>query len=430
MTSCMFRFLTLIIALTVVGLTIAACQSSGADESVTSAVSQANQSAQEAAAAAQSAANAAQEASVAARDTSAATAAEEAKLAAADAATAAVAAASAAREASDAAKQVADSAMMTASTETMTGDAGSLVVYSGRSESLVGPIIEQFAEATGVDVQVKYGSTFEIAATLLEEGQNSPADVFFAQDPGGLGAVSELLSTLPGDVVLKVPEWARSSDGTWVGISGRARVIVYSTELVSEDELPTSVMDLTDPRWKGRIGWPPTNASFRTMVTAMRLMWGEDETRQWLLDMQANEPGIFPKNTPIVAAAGAGEVAVGLVNHYYLHRFIQEEGDDFAARNLFLKNGGPDSLVMVAGAGILNTGENRENAEAFMRFMLSKVAQQYFAGQTFEYPLVEGVKTHRLLPPIDTLNGPDIDLSQLSDLQGTDALLRETGVIP
>ena len=430
MTSCMFRPLTLIIALAVIGLTIAACQSSGSDESVRSAVNQANQSAQEAAAAAQSAANAAQEASVAARDTTAVTAAEEAKLAAADAATAAVAAASAAREASDAAKQVADSAMMTAATETMTGDPGSLVVYSGRSESLVGPIIEQFAEATGIDVQVKYGSTFEIAATLLEEGRNSPADVFFAQDPGGLGAVSELLSTLPGDVVLKVPEWARSSDGSWVGISGRARVIVYSAELVSEDELPTSVKDLTDPKWKGRIGWPPTNASFRTMVTAMRLMWGEDETRQWLLDMQANEPGIFPKNTPIVAAAGAGEVAVGLVNHYYLHRFIQEEGDDFAARNLFLKNGGPDSLVMVAGAGIIDTGDNRDNAESFMRSMLSKVAQQYFAGQTFEYPLVEGVKTHRLLPPIDTLNGPDIDLSQLSDLQGTDALLRETGVIP
>ena len=421
-----FRPLTLILALAIAGLTIAACQSSGTDESVTSAVNQANQAAQEAAVAAQAAADSAQAASIAVQDN---TVAEEAKLAASDAATAAKAAASAAQEASSAAKQVAASAI-TAPADTMTGDPGSLVVYSGRSESLVGPIIEQFGEATGIDVQVKYGSTFEIAATLLEEGSNSPADVFFAQDPGGLGAVSELLASLPGDVVLKVPEWARSPDGTWVGISGRARVIVYSTELVSEDELPTSVKDLTDPKWKGKIGWPPTNASFRTMVTAMRLMWGEDETRQWLTDMQANEPGIFPKNTPIVAAAGAGEVSVGLVNHYYLHRFIQEEGDDFAARNLFLKNGGPDSLVMVAGAGILNTSENRDNADTFMRFMLSKVAQQYFAGQTFEYPLVEGVKTHRLLPPMDTLNGPDIDLSQLSDLQVTDAMLRETGVIP
>ena len=398
------------------------------DSSVTAAVNQANQAAQEAAAAAKSAADAADKASMAAQDTTAATAAEEAKLVARDAVTAAMAAASAAQEASSAAKQVANTVM--AAPTTLKEDPGSLVIYSGRSESLVAPIIEQFAEATGIDVQVKYGGTFALAATLLEEGPNSPADVFFAQDPGGLGAVSSMLSALPADVVLKVPEWARASDGSWVGISGRARVLVYSTELVSEDELPTSVKDLADPKWKGKIGWPPGNASFRTMVTAMRLMWGEDETRQWLLDMQANEPGVFPKNTPIVAAAGAGEVAIGLVNHYYLHRFIQESGDDFAARNLFLKNGGPDSLVMVAGAGLLGTGENRDNAEAFMRFLLSKVAQQYFAGQTFEYPLVEGVKTHRLLPPIDTLNGPDINLSTLSDLAGTDALLRETGVTP
>ncbi len=386
MKSSAFRLLMLVLALAIAGLTVSVCQSSDVDESVTSDVNEANKAAREAADAAQEAA-------------------------------------------SSAANQVATSAMP-GSSENLPPGPGSLNVYSGRSESLVGPIIEQFSDATGIDVKVKYGSTFEITATLMEEGKNSPADVFFAQDPGGLGAVSEMLSTLPGDVVLKVPDWARSPDGKWVGISGRARVIVYSTELVSEDELPASVKDLTDPKWKGKIGWPPTNSSFRTMVTAMRLMWGEEETRQWLRDMQANEPGIFPKNTPIVAAAGAGEVAVGLVNHYYLHRFIQEEGDDFAARNLFLKNGGPDSLVMVAGAGILNTSENRGNAEAFMRFMLSKVAQQYFAGQTFEYPLVEGVKTHRLLPPLDTLDGPDIDLGQLSDLQGTDAMLRETGVIP
>ena len=424
-----FRSIGAIVILAVVIVALAACQSSGTDDSVTSAVNQANQAAQNAATAAQSAADAAEKASMAAQDSAATTAAEEAKFAAKDAATAAMVAADAATEASSAAKLAAE-AVMVAPSSSMKEDPGRLVVYSGRSESLVAPIIEQFAEATGIDVQVKYGSTFAMAATLLEEGSNSPADVFFAQDPGGLGAVSAMLSPLPADVVLKVPAWARSPDGSWVGISGRARVIVYSTELVSEDELPTSVKDLTDPKWKGRIGWPPGNASFRTMVTAMRLMWGEEETRQWLLDMLANEPGVFPKNTPIVAAAGAGEVAVGLVNHYYLHRFIQEAGDDFAARNLFLKTGGPDSLVMVAGAGILDTSTNRDNAETFMRFVLSKVAQQYFAGQTFEYPLVKGVNTHRLLPPIDTLNGPGIDLSSLSDLQGTDALLRETGVIP
>ena len=386
-----FRSSGAIVILAIVVVALAACQSSDTDDSMTSAVNQANQAAQNAA--------------VAAQDNTAMAAAEESKFAAKDAATAAMVAADAAAEASSAAKLAAE-AVVFASSSSMKEEPGRLVVYSGRSESLVAPIIEQFAEATGIDVQVKYGSTFAMAATLLEEGSNSPADVFFAQDPGGLGDDFAMLSPLPADVVLKVPAWARSPEGSWVGISGRARVIVYSTELVSEDELPTSVKDLTDPKWKGRIGWPPGNASFRTMVTA---------------DLRfANA----------LAAAGAGEVAVGLVNHYYLHRFIQETGDDFAARNLFLKNGGPDSLVMVAGAGILGTSENRDNAETFMRFMLSKVAQQYFAGQTFEYPLVEGVNTHRLLPSIDTLNGPGIDLSSLSDLQGTDALLRETGVIP
>ena len=207
MNSRLFRILVFTIALVSAGLAVAACQTSDADDSVASAVNQANQ-------AAQNAATAAQQASMAAKDTTAVTVAEEAKLAAMDAATAAQAAASAAQEASAAAKQVAGSAM-TVSTEVVKGDPGSLVVYSGRSESLVGPVIEQFAEATGIDVKVKYGSTFEVAATLLEEGPNSPADVFFAQDPGGLGAVSELLSSLPGDVVLRVPEWARSSDGSW-----------------------------------------------------------------------------------------------------------------------------------------------------------------------------------------------------------------------
>ena len=194
--------------------------------------------------------------------------------------------------------------------------------------------------------------------------------------------------------------------------------------------MPKSVQELTDPKWKGRVGWSPTNASFRVMVTAMRHLWGEDETRAWLEGMLANDVKVFPKNTPIVDAAGKGEVDVGLVNHYYLHRFLAEHGDDFGARNLFLNDGGPGSLVMVAGAGILSTGPNSNNAEVFVRFLLSKVAQQYFAASTYEYPLIEGVKTHRLLPPIESLNGPDIDFALLDDLAGTEELLRITGVIP
>ena len=192
---------------------------------------------------------------------------------------------------------------------------GSLVVYSGRSETLVGPIIEQFKAATGIDVAVKYGSTPELAATLLEEGDNSPADVFFAQDPGGLGAVVAMLAPLPDEIVSLVPAWAHSPESKWVGISGRARTVVYNRDSLSENELPASISAFTDPKWKGRIGWAPTNASFQTMVTAMRTIWGEERTRAWLEGIQENDAAVYPKNTPIVAATAAGEIDIGFVNH-------------------------------------------------------------------------------------------------------------------
>ena len=307
---------------------------------------------------------------------------------------------------------------------------GKLVVYSGRSESLVDPIVRQFADATGIDLQVKYASTSELAAVLLEEGDRSPADLFFAQDPGGLGAVEGMLSPLPNEVLQMVPEWARSPESKWVGLSGRARTVVYNTGNLTESDLPDDIFGFIDPKWKGRIGWAPTNGSFLTMVTGMRSYWGEEKTRQWLEGIQANDPNIYPKNSPQVEAASVGEIDVGFVNHYYLHRRLAEAGDGFPARNYHPRAGGPGALIMVAGAGILSTAENTENAEKFIRFMLSRAAQQYFAGETFEYPLVEGVRTHHLLVPLEEIDSPSIPLGDLSDLEGTLALLRELGVVP
>ena len=305
-----------------------------------------------------------------------------------------------------------------------------LVVYSGRSESLVDAVIQQFSQATGIEVEVKYAGTPQLAATLLEEGGNSPADIFFAQDPGGLGAVEGMLATLPDRVLSRVPDWARSPEGKWVGLSGRARAVVYNPERISEEELPDDVWDFVNPEWKDRIGWAPTNASFQTMVTAMRALWGEEKTTQWLEGVQANNPTIYPKNTPQVAAVAAGEIDVGLVNHYYLFRFLIEEGEDFPARNYHPRAGGPGATIMVAGAGILNSSDNRGAAEKFLEFMLSRVGQQYFAGQTFEYPLVEGVKVPHVLVPLDEINHPSIPLKDLADLEGTQQLLRKTGVLP
>ncbi|NJN44987.1 MAG: extracellular solute-binding protein, partial [Anaerolineae bacterium] len=208
------------------------------------------------------------------------------------------------------------------------------------------------------------------------------------------------------------------------------RVVVYNTDALTPEDLPADIWEFTDPEWKEKIGWAPTNGSFQVMVTGMRQSWGEEKTREWLLGILANEPIAYENNTGIVSAVGAGEVEVGFVNHYYLHRFLQEEGEGFAARNYFLPGQGPGSLVMVAGAGVLETSENQENALKFLRFLLSTVAQQYFATQTWEYPLIDGIVMPSTLTPLSELHGIDIDLANLADLQGTVTLLSEVGAIP
>ena len=317
-----------------------------------------------------------------------------------------------------------------------TAGSGSLIIYSGRSESLIGPLIAQFKAATGIKVDVRYGSTSEMAGVLLEEGNRSPADVFYAQDPGGLAAIQTagLFQKLPVSVLDTVPERFRAADGTWVGASGRARVIVYNTDVITDPaaQLPADIYDFIDPQWDGRLGWAPTNASFQAMVTAMRHVWGEEKTRAWLEGIQANHPLIFESNTPIVEAVGAGEIDAGFVNHYYLYRFLAEQGESFAARNYFLPGGGPGSLIMVSGAGILGSAKNSENAQRFIEYLLSDAGQHYFAEQTFEYPISQaGTNLPVDLPPIDDLeaSAAHIPMRDLGDLQGTQDLLIELGII-
>jgi len=305
------------------------------------------------------------------------------------------------------------------------------VVYSGRNQELVGPIIERFEEESGVNVEVRYGDTAELASTILEEGQNSPADVFFAQDAGALGAVADrgLLRPLPEEALNRVEARFRDPNGRWVGVSGRARVVAYNTEALSEEDLPGSILDFTDPEWKGKIGWAPTNGSFQAFVTALRLIEGEEVARQWLEGIKANDPKVYENNIAILEGVASGEIEVGFVNHYYLFRALKEQGQDLPARNYYLKNGDPGALVNVAGIGILSTADNGAEAEQFLDFMLSEEAQRYFADETFEYPLIQGVPINAELVPLSEIEAPNINLGDLDDLEGTLDLLRETGVL-
>ena len=311
------------------------------------------------------------------------------------------------------------------------GGNDTLTIYSGREEELVAPLIEQFEEETGTDVEVRYGDSAELAATIAEEGDGSPADVFFAQDPGSLGAVAGegLLAELPTESLDRVPEDFRDPDGRWVGTSGRSRVIAYNTAALGEAEVPDSVFELTDERWRGKVGVAPTNASFQAFVTAMRLQQGEEKTREWLEALKANGVRFYEKNTPIVEAVASGEIDLGLVNHYYLY-LVQEEQPGAPVANHFLPGDDPGALVSAAGVGVLEHAGNHEDAESFVEFLLSDEGQRFYTdrAEEAEYPLVAGIPVKEGLPPIESLGGPDVDFTQLGEeLEGTLELLNETG---
>lgn len=315
------------------------------------------------------------------------------------------------------------------------GGDGVLTIYSGRSEELVGPLVERLEAAVGGPVEVRYGSTGEMAAQLLEEGSGSPADVFFAQDAGALGAVAEagLLAELPADVIAPAPERYRATDSTWVATSARARVVAYNTDTVAGADLPASLDDLLAPRWAGRVGFAPSNASWLSFVTGLRLIRGEDGARQWLTAFAAQDPQRFENNNAVVDAVAAGTVDAGLVNHYYLYEKLREAGsaDALPVRNHYVP-GDPLGLVNVAGVGITTAADQADRARAAVAFLLSADAQQYVVDSTSEYPVIEGVTPAEQpvpLEPLDALSPPDVDLADLSSLAETETLLQEVGLL-
>ncbi|HEV2781783.1 MAG TPA: iron ABC transporter substrate-binding protein [Actinophytocola sp.] len=307
-----------------------------------------------------------------------------------------------------------------------------LVVYSGRTEQLVGGLLDQLREATGQDVEVRYGSSAELAAQILEEGDRSRVDLFFSQDAGALGALSDegRLAQLPADVLNLVADKYRADDGTWVATSARARVVAYDPAQVRDSDLPSNLDAVVDPKWRGKIGYAPTNGSWQAFVTSVRVLRGEDGARDWLTKFAANEPKRFENNIAILDAVNKGQLALGLINHYYWYAKVTEEGaDQVKARLHFVPGNDPLGLVNVAGVGIVNGSDRADAALKAVRFMLSEQGQRYFADQTAEYPVVKGITTTKhKLPPLDEIHGPDIDLSKLSSLQQTLAMLQEVGL--
>ncbi|WP_284574527.1 iron ABC transporter substrate-binding protein [Streptomyces sp. 2P-4] len=309
-------------------------------------------------------------------------------------------------------------------------DAG-LVIYSGRNEKLVKPLLDDLEKAVGTTVAVRYGESAELAAQIQEEGDKTKAGLFFSQDAGALGALSAkgLLEKLPQASLDKVDPAFRGSAGDWVGTSGRVRVLAYNPGQVSK--VPDTVHDLVKPEWKGKIGYAPTNASFQAFVTGMRVLEGDDATRAWLKGLKANEPKVYENNLKVLDAVGKGEVSLGLVNHYYWYEQVAEKGESkVKAKIHFLPGGDPGALVNAAGVGILKGSDQAPVAQKAADFLLSEKAQKYFAEETKEYPLAAGVtSTVKDLPPLASLDAPKIDLGKLESLQETLKMLQEAGMV-
>lgn len=308
--------------------------------------------------------------------------------------------------------------------------ADELTVYSGRGEALIGPVIAQFEAETGIKANVRYGGTSELATLLQEEGEQSPADVFWAQDGGALGAIAPLFADLPAQVNEGVAEPFRNAANKWAPTSGRSRTLVYSTERIQEDDLPASINDLTDEKYKGRVAWAPTNGSFQSFVSAFRVAHGEEATKQWLEGMIANDAKVYRNNGTQIEAIANGEVDFGLVNNYYLGRYLARDSD-FPVAQTHFEAGDIGNLLNVAGAGIVAASDNQDNALKFIEYLLSPAAQQYITTQGNEYPVVPGLIANPTLEPFEKLQAisPKIDIDQISDLEGTLELLREVGLL-
>jgi len=308
-------------------------------------------------------------------------------------------------------------------------DDGVLTIYSGRQLDLIGPILERFADERGVDIEVRDGTTAELALLIEEEGDRSPADVFISQSPGAVAYLEGhgRFRELPDSVLDAVADDDRATDGRWVGLTGRVRTLVYNPDLIGEADLPDSVLDLTDGRYDGLIAVAPGNASFQDFVTALRSEVGDDDASEFLDGLAANDAVTFPNNVAILDAVNRGEVAMGLINHYYWFENAVDDPDQ-AAQLHFFAEGDLGSMLLVTAASVLDTADDPELATDLVAFLLGEEAQTYFAEETLEYPLAAGVEPVEGLFPLDDIVSVRPALETLDSLDETIALIRASGL--
>ncbi len=309
---------------------------------------------------------------------------------------------------------------------------GDLVIYSGRSEPLLQPVIDAFkAKYPNVNVLLKAGSNSELANALIEEQANPQADAFITTELFTIQSLSRqgIFEAYLPQGADQLPAEFRGADNTWTGLTRRARVIMYNKDLVSEDELPTSIFDLTDPKWRGQIASAgSTNGSMQAQIAAMRQLIGEEATQEWLYGLIANEVTFFGGHTDVRKAVGAGEFKLGLVNHYYFPLQLAE-GSNVGIIWPDQGEGQIGLITNATSAAIVKGGKNLPAAQAFLDFLVSPEGQKLFAERNYEYPLLPGVALKDGVQPLENFRLADVDIVQAAlDFDATFDLMEKVGL--
>ena len=329
---------------------------------------------------------------------------------------------------------VSEEATSTSATDAVTTTvvSGDLIIYSGRSETLIQPVVDAFkAMYPDVNVLIKAGSNSELANALIEEKSNPQADVFITTE------LFTVQSLVPQDVfqayapvnVDQIPAEFIGENNLWTGLTRRARVIMYNKDLVSVDKVPTSIFDLTDPKWKGQIAATgSTNGGMQAQIAAMQQLLGNEATEEWLNGLISNDVTFFGGHTDVRKAVGAGEFKIGLVNHYYYHLQLAE-GSNVGVIYPDQGEGQIGLFTNATAVAVVNGTQHSAAAQAFLDFLVSADGQQLFADLNYEYPLLPGVALHEGVQPLDDFNFADVDVVKAAlNFDATFNLMEKVGL--
>ena len=311
--------------------------------------------------------------------------------------------------------------------------AQTITLYSAQHEQVVDMLTAAFTKNTGIKVKVHEGEGPDIASQILQEGADSPADVFFTENSPELILLDEkgLLAPVAPATLAEVSAKYNAADGAWLGVLARENVLDFNPSMIQESAMPASLLDLAKPEWAGKLGIAPSDADFLPLVSAMIKQYGKDKTLAWLKGLKANSK-IYQDDEGVVAAVARGDVATGIVNNYYWARLETDLGPDKIDSKIYhFKGGDIGGLVNISGAAVLKSSKNQAAAQKFLAFLVSHRAQELL-GQSevdFEYPLRPGVPPNKLLLPFKDLQPPAISAAQLGDDQEAGALLQQAGLI-